>query len=91
MFQKACSEAARQQGASQPASWLANGQTNPVLGQSHFPYSFSLQSGFPSHFRSEMSKKVKNQEFKKTRWFLEVLYFYFFDRFAPKVAWGATL
>ena len=35
--------------------------------------------------------KVKNQEFKKTHEFLEVLYFSLFCQFTPKVAWGATL
>ena len=89
MIPMPCSQAARRRPASQPAGWTI--YKKHIFETVTFPLQFPFVKWLPRPLSDQNGKKVKNQEFKKTHEFLEILDFSFFGHLAPKVAWGATL
>ena len=89
MIPMPCSQAARRQPASQRAGWTIYKKHS--FETVTFPLQFPFVKWLPKPLSDQNDKKVKNQEFKKTHEFLEILDFSLFCHFAPKVARGATL
>ena len=87
MIPMPCSQAARRRPASQRAGWTI--YKKHIFETVTFPLQFPFVKWLPRPLSDQNDKKMKNQEFKKTHEFLEILDFSLFLSFWSESGLGS--